>query len=463
MKKSASLHTSARTPFGVRALALTIATAMALPGAAMAEEPGTIELGIAGGYDLKHETNELGDAPGFANSTEVPKSGPIVVLRAGYTLMERLSLEIEAGNTFSEMGKTGAGANILNIRGHALFNLLTAGRVRPFVRVGAGTEWLMTDSDVVGDKQDADTVFVAGIGSRFGLTDNLALRLDLLGLGVPTRNDEIGAEFEALLGLSYFLGGKTSDTDMDGISDKEDKCPVVAEDKDDWKDDDGCPDPDNDGDGFLDADDKCPNEAENKNGFEDTDGCPDDPDTDGDGIVDTKDKCVKEPETKNGFEDEDGCPDSLPDADKDGIPDKDDKCVKEPETKNGYEDADGCPDKVPEKLKRFTGAIKGIEFEVGSATILPGSFKTLDNAIKVLQEFKDTRVEISGHTDSTGDAELNKKLSADRAASVKTYFVEKGMDAGRIDTIGYGPEKPVGDNKTKAGKAKNRRIEFRLL
>jgi len=496
MKKTASLQTSARTPFGVRALALTIATAMALPGAAVAEEPGTIELGIAGGYDLKHETNELGDAPGFVNSTEVPKSGPIVVLRAGYTLMERLSLEIEAGNTFSEMGKTGAAANVLNIRGHALFNLLTAGRVRPFVRVGAGTEWLMTDSSVVGKKDDADTVFVAGIGSRFGLTDNLALRLDLLGLGVPTRNDEIGAEFEALLGLSYFLGGKTADTDMDGISDKEDKCPVVAEDKDGWKDDDGCPDPDNDGDGFLDADDKCPNEAEvkngfsdddgcpdgdkdgdgiedakdkcvdkpeNKNGFEDTDGCPDDPDTDGDGIVDTKDKCPKEPETKNGFEDEDGCPDSLPDADKDGIPDKDDKCVKEPETKNGYEDADGCPDKVPEKLKKFTGAIKGIEFEVGSATILPGSFKTLDNAIKVLQEFKDTRVEISGHTDSTGDAELNKKLSADRAASVKTYFVEKGMDPGRIDTIGYGPDKPVGDNATKAGKAKNRRIEFRLL
>lgn len=489
---------------GVRRLiAAVLAGALAVPAAAVAEEPGTFEIGIAGGYDLKHETNELGDAPLFANRKEVPKPGAIVVLRLGYALFERLSIEAEAGNTFSEMGKSGESANVLNLRAHALFNILTAGRIRPFVRVGAGTEWLMTDSKILKglEKQgaktsDADSAFVAGIGSRFGLTDNLALRLDLLGLGIPTRNNEVGAEFEALLGLSYFAGGKTADTDMDGISDKSDKCPLVAEDKDGWEDSNGCPDPDNDGDGILDADDKCPNEAEvkngfsdsdgcpdgdkdndgiedafdkcvdvpeNKNGYEDTDGCPDDPDTDKDGIIDSKDKCVDKPETKNGFEDEDGCPDALPDADKDGIPDRDDKCVKEPETKNGYEDADGCPDKVPEKLKKFTGAIKGIEFEVNEAKILPGSYKTLDNAIAVLQEFKDTRVEISGHTDNSGDAEKNKVLSLARAESVKTYFVEKGVSADRITTVGYGPDKPVADNKTKAGKAKNRRIEFKLL
>lgn len=486
-----------------RLVATAVAAALAIPAAASAEEPGTIEIGIAGGYDLKHETNELGDAPLFENRKEVPKPGPIALLRVGYALFERLSIEAEAGNTFSEMGKTGASANILNLRGHVLFNILTAGRVRPFVRVGGGTEYMFSDSKLLKtlEKQkaqhnDADAVFVAGIGSRFGLTDNLALRVDLLGLGVPTRNNEVGAEFEALLGLSYFAGGKTADTDMDGIADKSDKCPLKAEDKDGWEDSDGCPDPDNDGDGIFDTDDKCPNEAEvkngfsdtdgcpdgdkdkdgiedafdkcvdvaeNKNGYEDTDGCPDDPDTDKDGIIDSKDKCVDKPETKNGFEDEDGCPDALPDADKDGIPDKDDKCVDKPETKNGYEDSDGCPDKVPEKLKKFTGAIKGIEFEVNEAKILPGSFKTLDNAIAVLQEFKDTKVEISGHTDNSGDAEKNKVLSLARAESVKTYFVEKGIPAERITTVGYGPDRPVADNKTKAGKAKNRRIEFKLL
>jgi OOP family OmpA-OmpF porin len=118
---------------------------------------------------------------------------------------------------------------------------------------------------------------------------------------------------------------------------------------------------------------------------------------------------------------------------------------------------------VPAALKKFAGAIKGIEFEVGSAKIIAKSFPVLDGAVKVLKEFPDTKIEVSGHTDNTGDAEANKKLSQERADSVKAYLVEKGVAAERVTTVGFGPDKPVADNKNKAGQAKNRRIEFKLL
>ncbi len=136
-------------------------------------------------------------------------------------------------------------------------------------------------------------------------------------------------------------GCPDTDNDNDGILDKDDKCPMDPEDKDGFEDKDGCPDLDNDKDGILDKDDKCPMDPEDKDGVEDADGCPDG-DNDKDGIPDKIDKCPANPEDKDGFEDEDGCPD--PDNDKDGILDKDDKCPTDPEDKDGFEDVDGCPD-----------------------------------------------------------------------------------------------------------------------
>lgn len=131
------------------------------------------------------------------------------------------------------------------------------------------------------------------------------------------------------------------DNDKDGVLDTSDKCPDVAEDRDGFQDADGCPDPDNDKDKILDVDDKCPNDAEDTDNFEDTDGCPD-ADNDKDGILDGADQCPIEPEDVDGFEDEDGCPD--PDNDEDKILDKDDKCPLEPEDPDNFEDTDGCPD-----------------------------------------------------------------------------------------------------------------------
>ena len=220
------------------------------------------------------------------------------------------------------------------------------------------------------------------------------------------------------------------------------------------------PNPDPDGDGIAGAADKCPNVAEDKDGFEDDDGCPD-PDNDKDGIPDAQDKCPNQPETVNGIDDEDGCPEV--DTDGDGILGSRDKCPDEPETVNGYKDEDGCPDEVPNAIKKFTGVIEGINFKTAQATILPGSYAILDRAVAVLKEYSDIRLEIAGHTDSVGKADYNRDLSQRRADSVKMYFIANGIDASRLTTIGYGLDRPIADNKTEAGRAKNRRTEFRLL
>lgn len=179
-------------------------------------------------------------------------------------------------------------------------------------------------------------------------------------------------------------------------------------------------------------------------------------DTDGDGKTDDVDRCPNEASDRP-----DGCPD--PDPDHDGIAKEDDKCPEEPETKNDFEDTDGCPDEVPEKIKKFSGVIGGIQFDLGKATIRPASFPTLDEAVATLKEYPALRVRVSGHTDSTGNDNRNLELSKARAQAVADYFVSKGVEASRIETVGEGSARPIADNATLAGRTQNRRIEFQVI
>jgi OOP family OmpA-OmpF porin len=142
--------------------------------------------------------------------------------------------------------------------------------------------------------------------------------------------------------------------------------------------------------------------------------------------------------------------------------------MNEAETANGYQDTDGCPDEVPTQVKKFTGIIQGINFKLGSAEILRTSNKTLDAAVKIMSEFGDLRLEIAGHTD---DAKLKKgsvftdndALSQARADAVKAYFVSKGIDESRLTSKGYGSNEPIDPGKNSAARAKNRRVEFKLV
>jgi outer membrane protein OmpA-like peptidoglycan-associated protein len=244
------------------------------------------------------------------------------------------------------------------------------------------------------------------------------------------------------------------DKDGDGILDNVDQCPNDPEDFDGYQDADGCPDPDNDADGIPDKDDKCPNDPEDKDGFQDADGCPD-PDNDGDGIGDHIDQCPDQPEDKDGFQDEDGCPD--PDNDGDGIPDTQDKCPNE---------AGPPPDGCPQKYTLIVVTENKIElkqtvfFDTNKATIKKVSFELLNQVAQALKDNPTIQVRIEGHTDSQGNDDFNMKLSQRRAESVRTYLIGKGIAGDRMVPQGYGETVPIADNRTSAGRAQNRRVEF---
>jgi len=231
------------------------------------------------------------------------------------------------------------------------------------------------------------------------------------------------------------------DRDGDGVLDDDDKCPDVKG----LASLQGCPD--RDGDGITDADDKCPDVA----GLSRYQGCPI-PDTDKDGINDEVDKCVTVP----GVARYQGCP--IPDTDGDGVNDEEDKCINEKGPASNF----GCPVISEEIVKRINRAAQNIFFSTGSAKLLTKSHSKLNDVVAILNDNPSYKVAIDGHTDNTGKADRNQILSEERAASVKAYLVGKGIDESRLASTGYGQDKPVEDNKTAAGRAKNRRVEMTL-
>jgi len=141
---------------------------------------------------------------------------------------------------------------------------------------------------------------------------------------------------------------------------------------------------------------------------------------------------------------------------------------KPPEPKAEPEpEAEPPPPAEPERVQRKANKIEILEkvqFETGSAEIKPESFGLLDEVAKVLIANPDiTKVRVEGHTDNTGGAALNRRLSKNRAKSVRKYLIDKGVDAARLESEGYGPDKPIADNNTDEGRAQNRRVEFTIL
>jgi len=218
---------------------------------------------------------------------------------------------------------------------------------------------------------------------------------------------------------------------------------------------------DRDNDGIPDDIDACPNEAEDHQGNDPNDGCPMPPDRDGDGIPDQYDKCPDQPEDKDGVDDGDGCPED--DADNDGIADAVDACPKEPGQKSSDPKKNGCPSfiKVEGNVVRIS---QQVHFATASAVILPESFPMLQEISNLLKSNKGIkRMSIEGHTDNRGAADLNKRLSQDRANSVMNWLTQHGVENGRLEAHGYGLEKPIESNDTDTGRASNRRVEFKIL
>ena len=275
-------------------------------------------------------------------------------------------------------------------------------------------------------------------------------------------NADVPSHMQHLIGLTFKFGGK--DTDGDGIYDKDDTCPEVKG----LKQFKGCPDtdadgivdasdacpeiaglaefqgcPDMDADGVADKDDACPDVA----GLKTLGGCPD---ADGDGVTDKADKC---PSVK-GPKDNAGCP--WPDTDGDSILDKDDKC---PDVK-GTAANNGCPEVTETAIKSLNEYAKTILFESGKASFQKQTFAVLQSITSILKEYPTAKFSIEGHTDDSGSVAFNQTLSENRASAVKNYLIENGISADRLTSAGYGKSRPI--DKTKAGKANNRRVEVKL-
>jgi outer membrane protein OmpA-like peptidoglycan-associated protein len=338
----------------------------------------------------------------------------------------------------------------------------------PSIGLGLGYNWLGENSYLAPN-------FNAGLSIWF--TENVGLQLastykasQLIGGDRNAANDKYTPDspshFQHTAGLIFQFGGK--DTDGDGIYDREDACPEVAG----LKQFNGCPDtdgdgiidgsdacptefglatlngcPDKDGDGIADKDDKCP-EASGLAAFQ---GCPD---TDGDGLADKDDKCP----TVAGPKSNGGCP--VIDTDNDGVADKDDDCP----SVAGLASNKGCPEVTPEALDNLNVEARSVYFDSGKSTLKgDGTPARLDAIKEILKNYPNAVFSVEGHTDSDGSNAFNQKLSEERANAVKSALVTRGIKADNLSTVGFGETKPVATNKTKAGKASNRRTEVKSV
>ncbi|QKJ61791.1 OmpA family protein [Flavobacterium sp. M31R6] len=350
---------------------------------------------------------------------------------------------------------------------YSFMELLKSKVVEPTLSVGGGYTFLGDES--------YGTVN-PGVGLNFWFTENVGLSLlgvykksfgDRQYAGTNTPDAPSYTQYSA--GLTFKFGAK--DTDGDGIYDKDDACPEVAG----LKQFNGCPDtdadgiedskdkcptvagpaefqgcPDTDGDGVADPDDACPSVA----GLKQFQGCPD---TDGDGVTDASDKCP----TVAGPASNGGCPEL--DADKDGVLDKDDACPTVP----GPASNKGCPEVTEQVLQELKVQARAVYFVTGKAILETADKGATDGRLEAIKEilknYPNAKFAIEGHTDNTGSAKLNQKLSEARAKVVMDKLIEKGVNPANLTSAGYGSSKPVATNKTKEGRALNRRTEIRHI
>lgn len=306
---------------------------------------------------------------------------------------------------------------------------------------------------------EMDFGYTYGGGIRIYLKENFGLFGDFRGWDIPTAMEDVtqsvsgftanetfwGYSFSG--GISYFFGSK--DTDKDGVKDKNDACPdtplgVTV-------DESGCP-VDSDGDGVPDYLDECPDTP--AGAPVDSRGCP--LDSDGDGVPDYMDNC---PNTPAGAPvDAQGCP---LDSDGDGVYDYQDRC---PNTPAGTEvDSDGCP--IPDEPEVISYTFEDVFFNFDSAVITDEGEARLQEIGATLVTIMDADIEVHGHTDATGPESYNMGLSERRAEAVRDWLVENfnQLNTNDITVRAFGEGQPIDTNDTREGRARNRRVEIKVI
>ena len=457
-----------------RLLFVCVGLALAAPaGAQIIGRP--FEFSAQAGFNHYDLRGHLTDGPGYAGS-------------AGWRAFPWLVLE-------GQMWFGPSQADTFPNQDHNLFstgldlrmNLRPAeSKVLPYLLAGAG--YFSSHTTGTSDEKLERGSGSIGLGMLYNLLGNQRtyLRFQARDFFFREREaKEFSNHFSVTLGLHYIWRGKTKDTDLDGVREWLDHCaatPIGAR-----VDASGCP-LDSDGDKVLDGLDKCegtpagctvdkdgcPSDADGDGVCDGVDtcattpkgatvnaaGCPADPD--GDGVMDGVDQCAHTP--PGCTVDEKGCPG---DADRDGVCDGKDVC---PNTPEGLRvDAGGCPIEVSEKEIELldTGMIRlqNINFDTGKATIKADSYAVLEDVAKILQQYPTLQIEVGGHTDNRGNAAKNEKLSADRAASVLDYMKQNfpQISSSQFTSKGYGQSRSVAPNTSQLGRAKNRRVEFKVM
>ena len=341
---------------------------------------------------------------------------------------------------------------------------------RPYLFAGPG---------FLADNSETGLNFDLGIGGKYYFSPATAFYVEAGYInGIETKvagKDTRDNFWKATVGLEFDFG-KTKDSDMDGVSDKKDKCPNtpagVAVDVN------GCP-VDTDGDGVADYVDDCPTVA----GLTSLKGCPD---ADGDGVADKDDKC---PDTPKGVKvDAKGC---TLDTDEDGVADKDDKCPDTPKgvkvdakgcpvdtdgdgvadyldkcpTVPGVKENNGCPrEKTAEELEAERMKIDPVYFDTNKSAFAASEKVKIDKLISLLKENSNYNVNISGYADAQGSDAYNLNLSKNRVSSVVKSILTGKIKKNRItQQKGFGEANPAATNDTPEGRALNRRVEFEVV
>lgn len=341
-------------------------------------------------------------------------------------------------------------------------------KFRPYLLAGPG---------ILADNSTSGINLNLGLGGKYYVSPATALYLEAgFNSGIKSTNyagKEVHDNFwKATAGIEFDFG-KTKDSDMDGVSDKKDKCPDtpagVAVDANgcpldsdgdgvaDYMDDcpqvpgltslKGCPDKDKDG--IADKDDACPDVA----GLAAFKGCPD---SDGDGVADKDDKCPDTP--KDVKVDAKGCP---IDSDGDGIADYLDKCPTVP----GVKENNGCPrEKTAEELEAERMKIDPVYFDTNKSNIKDSEKAKIEKLVNLLKENANYNVKISGFADSAGSDAYNLGLSNRRVSSVVDSVIKSKIKSKRITMKkGFGEANPAATNDTPEGRALNRRVEFEVV
>jgi len=490
------------------ALVLTLASARTAAGQ---ERRYLFELGAAGIYQSFGDSTDLDGSPG-------------ILARLGFWLPANFSVEVE-GSTSTPGTQTGsADVGVKTGSVSLLYNLLVGQKSWIYLKGGYGGTRYGDAGDCSGSGRTicgTTSMFLAGLGYRIAFTPIVMGRAEAViypNKGSSTTGGETNdihfTNFGLNLGVSLMLGSKPiPDSDHDGVLNNRDRCADTPEGA--QVDPSGCP-ADSDNDGVPNGVDRCPNTA--VGATVDASGCP--RDSDGDNIPDGVDKC---PDTPEGvLVDARGCP---KDTDSDGIPDGLDRCSDTPQGATvdalgcpGDEDSDGVLDGLdrcprtpigatvnaygcvagqspgraqptpraqPSQARPDTAAnppprpapvqpslepsgpaptvLEGVTFESASARLQQGSYVELDSLARVLMSNPNLKIEIGGHTDNSGNAADNMRLSTLRADAVRNYLVAKGVPFRQMVTRGYGATVPRTPDNSPQGRALNRRVEVRQL